>query len=72
MLETLNNVVRIMGTAGHDTPADREADEKSLVSQVLNLMQTSKNNVDVITQAFRFVRLDAHLATLLSQVQSNT
>lgn len=84
MLETLNNVVRIMGTAASTTgdmsmamapSSEKEIDDgsggsKSLVARVVNLMQISKNNADVITQAFRFVRLDAHLATLLSQVHN--
>lgn len=83
MLETLNNVVRIMGTAASTTgdmsmamapSSEKEIDDgsgsKSLVARVVNLMQISKNNADVITQAFRFVRLDAHLSTLLSQVHN--
>lgn len=47
----------------------KSIDEIALVNQVLNLVQISKSNADVITQAFRFVRLDAHLSTLLSQVR---
>ncbi|CAL8135303.1 unnamed protein product [Orchesella dallaii] len=43
-------------------------DDKALVNQVMSLMKTSKSNVDVITQAFRFVKLDAHLFTLLNQL----
>ena len=43
---------------------------QELVEEFINSKMELSSNVDVITQAFRFVKLDSHLAALSHQVIS--
>ena len=44
-------------------------DAEDILETFINSTPDLNNNLDVITQAFRFVKLDAHLAALVNQVR---